>query len=402
MNLADTLRFATGSLRGARTRTLLMMLAMSIGVAAVVILTALGEGARRYVMNQFSSLGSNLVIVLPGRSETAGAMPGMLLGQTPRDVVLDDALALLRSPSILRIAPLIVGAAQASHEARNREVVLLGSTPELLAIRHMELAQGQFLPEGDPHTAMPVCVLGAKIRRELFGSEAAVGAWLRIGDRRFRVVGVLASQGESMGMNTDNLVIVPVASAHVLLNTQALFRILIEAKGRGSIAGAQRDAERIMMERHGGERDVTVITQDAVLATFDRILRALTLAVGGIATISLSVAGILIMNVMLIAVAQRTQEIGLLKALGAPPGEIRRLFFAEAALLSAVGSLFGLALGEIGSAIIGLVYPALPVAAPWWAVLAAFGTALGTGILFSVWPARRAAQLDPVLALARR
>ncbi|CAG1002129.1 partial Macrolide export ATP-binding/permease protein MacB, partial [Methylophilaceae bacterium] len=151
-----------------------------------------------------------------------------------------------------------------------------------------------------------------------------------------------------------------------------------------------------------GERDVTVITQDAVLATFDRILHALTLAVGGIAAISLSVAGVLIMNVMLIAVAQRTQEIGLLKALGAPSSEIRRLFFAEAVLLSGIGSMAGLLLGEIGSAVIGQVYPALPVNAPWWAVLAAFGTALGTGILFSVWPARRAAQLDPVLALARR
>ena len=402
MNLADTLRFASGSLRGACSRTLLMMLAMSIGVAAVVILTALGEGARRYVVGQFSSLGSNLVIVLPGRSETAGAMPGMLLGQTTRDVVLDDALALLRSAAIRRIAPLSVGAAQASHEARNREVVVLGSTADLLAIRHMDLAQGQFLPVIDPRSATPVCVLGAKIKRELFGSEPAVGAWLRLGDRRFRVIGVLASQGESMGMNTDDLVIIPVAAAHMLLNTQALFRILIEAKSRDSIARAQHDAEQILMQQHSGERDVTVITQDAVLATFDRILRALTLAVGGIAAISLSVAGVLIMNVMLIAVAQRTQEIGLLKALGAPPGEIRRLFFAEAVLLSMVGSLLGLVLGEIGSAIIGMVYPALPVSAPWWAVLAAFGTALGTGILFSVWPARRAAQLDPVTALARR
>ena len=157
-----------------------------------------------------------------------------------------------------------------------------------------------------------------------------------------------------------------------------------------------------MQQRHGGEKDVTVITQDAVLATFDRILRALTLAVGGIAAISLSVAGVLIMNVMLIAVAQRTQEIGLLKALGAPPGEIRRLFFAEAALLSLVASVAGLILGELGSFAIGQIYPALPVAPPWWAVLAAFGTALGTGILFSVMPARRAARLDPVMALARR
>ncbi len=402
MNLTDTLLFASGSLRGARTRTLLMILAMSIGVAAVVILTALGEGARRYVVGQFSSLGSNLVIVLPGRSETAGVNPGMLLGQTERDIVLDDAQALLRSTAVRRIAPLTIGTAQASHGARNREVVVLGSTADLLPIRHMELAHGQFLPAIDMQSASPVCVLGAKIKRELFGSEAAVGAWLHLGDRRFRVIGVLASQGESMGMNTDDLVVVPVASAHMLFNTQALFRVLVEAKSRDLIARAQKDAEDIMMQQHGGERDVTVITQDAVLATFDRILHALTLAVGGIAAISLSVAGVLIMNVMLIAVAQRTQEIGLLKALGAPSSEIRRLFFAEAVLLSGIGSMAGLLLGEIGSAVIGQVYPALPVNAPWWAVLAAFGTALGTGILFSVWPARRAAQLDPVLALARR
>ncbi len=229
-----------------------------------------------------------------------------------------------------------------------------------------------------------------------------MGEWLRIGDRRFRVIGMLAKQGESMGMNTDELVIIPVASAQMLFNTQALFRMLIEARSRDQIAHAQKDAEEIMQSRHGGERDVTVITQDAVLATFDRILRALTLAVGGIAAISLSVAGVLIMNVMLIAVAQRTQEIGLLKALGAPPAQIRHLFFAEASLLSLVGSVVGLVLGEAGSAVIGQIYPTLPVAAPWWAVLAAVGTALLTGILFSVWPARRAARLDPVTALARR
>jgi putative ABC transport system permease protein len=402
MNLTDTMLFASGSLRGARSRTLLMMLAMSIGVASVVILTALGEGARRYVTGQFSSLGTNLVIVLPGRSETAGVNPGMLLGQVERDIVVEDAQALLRSPAVRRVAPLAVGTAQAAHGALNREVVVAGTSADFLPIRHMEMGQGQFLPQMDFGSAMPVCVLGDKIRRELFGTLPAVGQWLRLGDRRFRVIGVLAAQGASMGMNTDDLVVVPVASAHMLFNTQALFRVLIEAKSRDVIEAAKRDAEKILMQRHGGERDVTVITQDAVLATFDRILRALTLAVGGIAAISLSVAGVLIMNVMLIAVAQRTQEIGLLKALGAPPAEIRRLFFAEAALLSLSGSVVGLVLGEIGSFAIGQVYPALPVAAPWWAVLAAFGTALGTGILFSVMPARRAARLDPVMALARR
>jgi putative ABC transport system permease protein len=402
MKLADTFQFASGSLRGSPARTLLMMLAMSIGVAAVVVLTALGEGARRYVVDQFASLGTNLVIVLPGRTETAGVGPGLMSGQTPRDITLEDAQALLRSSAVKRIAPLTVGSATLSRDALNREVVVLGSNSDLLAVRHMSIALGRFLPPGDINDASSVCVLGNQMKRELFGNEQAVGQWVRLGDRRFRVIGVLAVQGESMGMSTDQLVIIPVAAAHQLFNTTGLFRVLIEAKSRDHIPQVVRDAEAILIERHSGERDVTVITQDAVVATFDRILGALTMAVGGIAAISLAVAGVLIMNVMLIAVAQRIKEIGLLKALGAPGRQIRNLFFAEAALLSGVGSVAGLLLGYLGSFIIGRVYPSLPVSPPWWAVLAATVTALGTGILFSVWPARRAARLDPVAALAGR
>jgi putative ABC transport system permease protein len=400
MKFIDVVQFATGSLRGSPARTLLMILAMSIGVAAVVVLTALGEGARRYVINQFSSLGTNLVLVFPGRTETAGIGPGMLLGQIPRELSLDDAQALLRSRAIGRIAPLTIGASQISKDAKNREVIVLGSTAELLEVRHMSLGQGHFLPAGDVHSTESVCVLGSKINRELFGNASGAGSWVRLGDRRFRVIGVMSSQGESMGFNTDEIVIVPVASAHMLFNSSGLFRILIEARSRDTIEQARKDAETILFARHNGEKDVTVVTQDAVLATFDRILRALTLAVGGIAAISLAVAGILIMNVMLIAVSQRVQEIGLLKALGSPAAQIRKLFFAEAVLLSGIGSVIGLILGEVGVLVIARLYPSLPVVAPWWAVLAALGTSLGTGILFSVWPARRAAMLDPVTALA--
>ncbi len=402
MIVRDVIDFATRSLNSARSRSFLMMLAMSIGVASVLILTALGEGARRYVVNQFSSLGTNLVIVFPGRSETAGISPGMLLGQTPRDLVLEDALAIKRSSAVMRVAPLAIGGTQAANGARNREVVVLGSTADLLPIRHMEMAQGQFLPQMDETTAAPMVVIGSKIRQELFGVDNAVGNWLKLGDRKFRVIGILSSQGESMGMNSDEMVIIPVTSAHQLFNTQNLLRILVEAKNRELIPRALKDTEDIIAARHGGEKDVTVVTQDAVIATFDRILGALTMAVGGIAAISLAVAGVLIMNVMLIAVSQRTQEIGLLKALGAPPAEIRRLFFAEAVMLSLIGSVIGLIMGEAGSFIIGKVYPTLPVTTPLWAVVAAFVTALVTGIAFSVWPARRAAELDPVLALARR
>jgi len=345
MRLADVAQFASGSLRGNPTRTLLMILAMSIGVASVVVLTALGEGARLYVVNQFSSLGTNLVIVLPGRTETAGIGPGMLLGQIPREITLDDAEAILRSRAVKRIAPLTVGTATLSRDALNREVVVLGSTSDLLEVRHMSLGIGKFLPPGDIHESASVCVLGNQMKRELFGNEQAVGQWVRLGDRGFRVIGVLGEQGESMGMRTDELVIIPVASAHQLFNTSGLFRIMIEAKSRDVIDQVKHDAEQIMFQRHNGEKDVTVITQDAVLATFDRILTVLTLAVGGIAAISLAVAGVLIMNVMLIAVAQRVKEIGLLKALGAPGRQIRALFFAEAALLSAVGSVGGIGTG---------------------------------------------------------
>jgi len=402
VRLSDLLEFAWRVLRCSLPRTLLILLAMGIGVAAVVLVTALGEGARLYVANQFGSLGSNLVIVLPGRSETAGAMPGVLIGKTPRDLTLEDALALKRSHAIRRFAPLIIGAGEVRAGARSRETPVLGSTAELAEIRHMDMAQGRFLPEGDPRHSQPVCVLGTKVASELFGTRAALGEWVRIGDRRFRVIGIMAKQGESLGSNTDELVIVPLAAAQALFNTESLFRVLVEAKSRERIADAKADVEEIIRARHEGERDVTVITQDAVLATFDRILNALTLTVASIAAISLAVAGILIMNVMLIAVTQRRREIGLLKALGATGRQIRLAFFTEAMLLASGGAVAGLAAGELGRSIIAQLYPAIPFQAPWWALAAAPATALFTAVLFTVAPARRAAMLDPVQALSRR
>jgi len=402
MRLADLLEFAWRVVRGSPARTLLILAAMGIGVAAVIAVSSIGEGARLYVVNQFGSLGTHLVIVLPGRSETAGAMPGVLMGRTPRDLTIDDALALKRSPAIRRIAPLIVGAGDVRVGARIREGPVLGSTAELVAIRHMEMARGQFLPDSDPHHSQPVCVIGATLARELFPGRSALGEWLRIGDRRFRILGVLASQGESLGFNTDELVIVPLAAAQALFNTDALFRILIEAKSREQIAAARDDAEEIIRERHEGKRDVTVITQDAVLATFDRILRALTLAVGGLAAISLAVAGILIMNVMLISVTQRRGEIGLLKALGATGAQIALAFITESVLLALGGAGLGLLVGKLGQLVIGQIYPSVPFTPPWWALVAAPLTAIATAVLFAVAPARRAAQLDPVRALSRR
>jgi putative ABC transport system permease protein len=303
---------------------------------------------------------------------------------------------------VRRIAPLIVGAGDVHWNARNRSTPVIGTTSDFITVRQMEMGQGVFLPEGDPHHAQPVCVIGAKVKRELFAGHEAVGEWLRIGDRRFRVIGVLASQGQSLGFNTDEIVLVPLAAAQALFNTESLFRVMIEAKSRSQLPFAKQDILTIVRERHEGERDITVVTQDAILSTFDRILGALTLALASIAAISLGVAGVLIMNVMLISVAQRKREIGLLKALGATGAQVRMIFFTEAVLLALAGALAGLAAGWLGQKILADLAPSIPFTTPWWALIAAPLTAVVTSIIFSVAPARQAARLDPVVALSSR
>lgn len=401
MRLTDTLRFARDAATGYPMRTTLSVLAMSIGVAAVVILTALGDGARRYVVGQFSSIGTNLVIVLPGRSGTGGFNPANAITTTPRDLTVDDAGALRRAPAVSRVAPLAVGTSEISFGGRLREIMVAGSTAEFIPIRNFELAQGQGLPEEDWNRGSSVAVIGNTIRQELFGNEPAVGKLIRVGDRRLRVVGVLKSVGQGLGMNTDELVIVPVSLAQAMFNSNTLFRILVEAKSRPAIPEAKDQVMEIIKQRHRGEEDVTVITQDAVLATFDKLLGALTLGVAGIAAISLAVAGILVMNVMLVAVTQRTGEIGLLKALGAPARTIRLAFLAEAAMLSTVGAVVGYLLGQLGAFALRQAFPVFPAYPPDWAVIAGLSTALGTGLIFGVMPARRAARLDPVQALMK-
>ena len=393
--------YAAGSVFGYRARTLLTLLAMGIGVASVIVLTALGEGARRFVTGEFQSLGTHLLIVLPGRSETTGGPPP-LLGETPRDLTLDDALALEHSRAVRRIAPIAVGSAGVSYREREREVMIIGSTAAFLDIRHLKMASGRFFSTGDPRRASPVCVLGAKLKNELFGAAPAIGRWVRVGDRRFRVVGTLASEGRSIGLDLEDIAIVPVAAAQALFDSYSLFRVLVEARSDEAIPRARRDILRIIRQRHEGEDDVTVISQDAVVATFDKIFMALTLTVVGIASISLAVAGILIMNVMLVAVSQRTTEVGLLKALGASSGTILRVFLVEATILSLVGAAVGVAVGYAAIQFVDRTYPLLPLGMPLWAVASAVFVAMTTGLLFGVLPARRAAKLDPVAALAGR
>ncbi len=397
----DLILFSLQAATASRGRSILTLLAMAIGVSSVILLISLGDSGRRYVIDQFASLGTNLLIVIPGRSETTGGPPP-LLGETPRDLTLDDAIALKQSTAIRRIAPIIAGSAPVSVKQLEREMIILGSSSELLEVRRLTMGQGSFLPPADLDRGANVCVIGFKGKTELFGNQQALGKWLRIGDRRFRVIGVLADTGVSLGEDMGEVVIIPVATAQALFNRVSLFRIVAEAISEDAVDRAKETILSIIRARHEGEDDITVITQDAVLATFDRIFRALTLTVGGIAAISLVVAGIMIMNIMLVAISNRRSEIGLLKALGSPRRQIMALFLTESALLSMAGAFLGFLLAYGAMEILAGFFPEYNLALASWSPFVASGLALVTGILFGVLPAQRAARLEPALALSRR
>ncbi len=399
MRLSDLLRFAGGAVRRHRLRTFLSILGVGIGVAAVILLTGLGEGARRYVVGEFASLGSNLLIIVPGKTETVGLAP--LISIAPHDLTRQDAEALsARVASVRRVSPIIVGTAAAQVGERSREVTVVGTTREMLAIRHLKMGTGRFLPADVPDAA--VCVLGTRVQRELFPGENPLGKLLRIGDWRFRVIGVIEPRGTSIGMDLDEVVEIPVDTGLRLFNRTSLFRILAEVGAHDDIAAARQAVLAVLRERHAGQEDVTVLTQDAVLAAFTSILNALTAALAGIAAISLGVAGLGIMNVMLVSVAERAREIGLLKAVGVTQLQVIGVFLVEAAILATVGGGLGLLAGLGAGRVLQQVYPEFPFHPPAWAIPAALAVSCSVGLLFGILPARNAARLDPVVALMRR
>ena len=399
MTAVELVGFAGRALGGHRLRTGLSLLGVAVGVTSVVVLTSLGEGARVYVTGEFAALGSNLLIVTPGRTETTGFAPPV--GGAPHDLTLDDTAAIGRLPGVRRVAPMAIGSATASAGDLTRDVIIIGATSEWQAVRHIEMQTGAFLPAGEAERDRPVCVVGATIQRELFPGRRALGEMLRLGEERFRIVGVIVPRGTSLGMNLDEAVLIPVVRHLRMFNQTSLSRVLIEMRSHDELPAARVAVVSLLKTRHDNEEDVTAVTQESMLATFSRLLGVLTAALTGIAAISLSVAGVGIMNVMLVSVSERTREIGLLKAVGATSGQVLRIFLAEAAMLSVTGGLVGLLLAMALTGVARHLYPDFPMQPPVWASPAALLVSLSVGVLFGVLPARRAARLDPILALTR-
>ena len=400
MTAKDYLGLAFTALRGHPVRTALCVIGVSIGVTAVLVLTALGEGARRYVINEFSAIGSNLLLIIPGKTETTGAIPGF--GGVPNDLTLNDVKVLLRDvPSIELLAPIAMGTETVRRGERRRQAPVVGTTAEFLQVRKLRVALGRFLPVDDLHQGAPHVVLGKRVADELFPNENPVGEIVRIGDWRMHVIGVLAERGVQLAMDMDDVVLVPVATGMQLFNRHSLYRVLMQVHSMAELDTTCQHVLAIMTERHG-EEDVTCVTQDAVISTFSSILTALTLGLSAIGAISLSVAGVGVMNVMLMSVSDRTEEVGLLKSLGATGTQILTVFLTEATVLTLVGGLVGLAAGKGLVVALTALYPAIPASTPLWATSSVLMASTMLGIIFGILPARRAARLDPIHALEPR
>jgi len=397
MRTSDTIALAIESLRRHRLRTGLTVLAMGVGAGAVLLLTGLGDAAKAFVVDQFSSVGTNIVLVHPGKTETSGF--GSMGGGATRDLTIADTEAVRRQAiGVREVAPISMGAAPFEARGRSRDVYVIGTTESYQRIRNVDVAIGRFLPPGDPRRGERVVVIGSKLAREIFDDANPLGEVVRIGQARFRVIGVLSPKGQSLGVEFDEIAFVPVATGLQLFNQSSLIRVMLQANDAASVPALMEQARTILMDRHRDE-DFSMITQDAMLKSFQSIIDALTVALAGIAAISIAVAGIGIMNVMLVSVSERTGEVGLLKAMGARPRQITSIFLVEALVLSGLGAAAGITMGVALMLAAGHAWTLLTIrpSPAWIAVIAVMS--LVAGAAFGLMPARRAARLPAVEAL---
>jgi putative ABC transport system permease protein len=395
--MRDLFPLALGALRSHRMRSVLSMVGIAIGIASVILLTSIGEGTRLYMVAQFTQFGTNILAIHPGKSKTTG-IPGAL-GGTTRPLSLDDAQAIERVAGVEEIVPVGLGTARVEAAGRGRSVVIYGVTPNIPRAWKFKIRQGSFWPGGDVQRGYQFAVLGPKLKRELFGEANALGQFVRIAGTRFRVIGVMAPKGQFLGFDIDDAAYVPVASAMRVFNLPELAEVDVVYAHAGLARAVERDVQRILLERHGGNEDFTLTSQEAMLSVFDNVMNVITMAVGAIAGISLLVGAIGILTMMWIAVGERTEEIGLARAIGATRHQIHLLFLSEAAALSTLGGTVGVAAGLGLAGLLRLAVPGLPVHTPPEFVAIAVGVSLVTGLLSGVLPARRAAALDPIEAL---
>jgi putative ABC transport system permease protein len=388
MHIQDFIQLTTNAVRSQRMRSFLTALGIAVGIGSVVLLTSLGEGLHRFMLAEFTQFGTNLIGVNPGRVTTHG-VSGALISNV-RPLSIEDGQALKKIPQVVDVVAVVQGNAAVKVGKKQRRTTVYGIDPAAPEVFKLQMATGTFLPDDPPRAARSFAVLGSKVKDELFGTGQVLGKWIRIGSERFRIIGSMESKGQMLGFDLDDAVWIPTAKALAMFNRESLMEIDVLYK-EGSSAEDVSDQIKKM--------DFTITTQEKMLEVLGKILNILTLAVGGLGGISLLVGGVGILTIMTIAVNERTNEIGLLRALGSEKNQILGIFLGEAVILASMGGLAGLVLGVGGAWLLGFLVPALPTHISWTYIIAAELLAAGIGLLAGVLPARRAAALKPVDAL---
>lgn len=408
MSLLESFRVAIDAVMTNKGRAFLTMLGVTVGVAAVILLVSVGEGARGDVGQELMDLGSNLVILVPGRDETRGdttrrkeeARGGRRRRESITPLELADVEALEKyCPSVEQAAGACEGPAECKVDSRYRTVMVFAVTGKYGRVRNLDVRRGTFINETHVSGGQRVVVIGKTVEDELFRGQNAMGKRLTLNGANFRVVGLLEIKGRSLGMDQDNRVVIPITAAEPVLGRARPDYIMMNATSRHTVRRAVLEVKRVMKARHRGQEDFQVLDQADIMRLVNKILGILTAVVGGIGGISLIVGGIGIMNIMLVSVTERIREIGIRKAVGARESDILRQFLIEAATLSLIGGAIGILIGWAGSLSLGAAWKSLPTQVTPVAVAVAFVFSLAVGIFSGAYPAYRAAKLDPIEAL---
>ncbi|WP_404358254.1 ABC transporter permease [Methylotuvimicrobium sp. KM1] len=396
MTIFDLAGLSLRTVLNQKLRSSLTALGLIIGIAAVVILTSIGQGIHRFVLDEFTQFGTNLLAITPGKTTTFGISGATI--STVRPLTIDDAESVGRLPNVIAAMPMVQGNARVETIGRHRRANVFGVGSALPEIWKINIASGRFLPEDDQSASRAFAVLGSKLASELFGRTNPLGERIRIGGDRYRIIGVMESKGQMLGFDLDDTVYIPADKALELFNRQSLIEIDVIYNPDISVEIVEQVIKDLLIRRHGFE-DFTIITQNKMLETMDSVLSILTLGIGALGGISLLVGSVGILTIMTIAVSERISEIGLLRALGAERRVVFQLFLAEALALSLAGGLAGIAVGMLTVQLIVEFIPALPVQLAWSYLAAAFVLSLAIGMAAGVMPAIKAARLNPLEAL---
>ncbi|MEQ8535883.1 MAG: ABC transporter permease [Coleofasciculus sp. D1-CHI-01] len=402
MDIVESIKMASTTLMANKLRSSLTMLGIIIGNASVIAMVGIGQGAQKLASEQFEALGPNVLFVIPGSREAQQTTVDF-----PKTLVWEDAKAIATQvPAVAEVAPQINLRYLITYRNRNSNSLVIGTTTEFPSVRSFNIAKGRFFNDIDIKRNNQVAILGSEVVEKLFGYQDPIGQSVRIKDVSFEVIGVMEPKGTFLGNNQDDTVFIPLSTMANRLRGRTspygvqISWIAISARNRDSISAAQFQIENLLRRRHKivGEDDFGVQTQEDILQIVNTVTGALTIMLAAIAAISLVVGGIGVMNIMLVSVRERTQEIGLRKAVGARKEDILIQFMIEAIILSAAGGIIGTAIGVSGVLLVGAFSPLKAGISP-IAILVAVGVSGGIGLFFGVVPARQAAKLDPIVAL---